>query len=36
MSTYIVQGRWTIEAVKGMLAHPECLSGNILNRLSHL
>jgi len=23
MSTFIVQGRWTSEAVKGMLAHPE-------------
>jgi uncharacterized protein with GYD domain len=23
MSTFIVQGRWTPEAVKGMLAHPE-------------
>ena len=23
MSTYIVQGRWTPNAIKGMLAHPE-------------
>ena len=23
MSTYITQGRWTIDAIKGMLAHPE-------------
>jgi uncharacterized protein with GYD domain len=23
MSTYIVQGRWTPDAIKGMLAHPE-------------
>ena len=27
MSTYIVQGRWTPNAIKGMLAHPEDQAG---------